>query len=67
MSAFDENNDGRMDMQERKDKMEFNYGDKDDDGAMNRQEFGRVEGELIEMKEKNSILLIHLISRCKSI
>ena len=46
MSAFDGDRDGHMSFQERKDKMEFGFGDRDDDGAMNRQEFGRVEGQL---------------------
>ncbi len=47
MSAFDGNHDGRMNMKERLDQMEFRYGDKDDDGAMNRKEFSRVESKSV--------------------
>lgn len=46
MSAFDGNRDGQMNMKERLDQVEFRYGDRDDDGAMNRKEFAHVESKI---------------------
>ena len=46
MAAFDGNRDGHMSMKERLDQVEFRYGDRDDDGAMNRKEFAHVESKI---------------------
>lgn len=45
MSAFDGNRDGFLDYNERMDQAEFQFGDANHDGAMNRAEFGRVESK----------------------
>ena len=45
MSAFDSNRDGRVDFLEQTDQREFQAGDMNRDGALNRQEFGRVESK----------------------
>ena len=45
MSAFDGNRDGRLNLKERADEFEFRIGDRNDDGAMNRAEFARVESK----------------------
>lgn len=39
MSAFDANRAGHLDRHERKDKMDFNRADRNNDRALNRQEF----------------------------
>jgi Ca2+-binding EF-hand superfamily protein len=46
MSAFDGNHDGHMSTKERVDQMEFRYGDRDDDGVMNRKEFAHCESKI---------------------
>lgn len=46
MSAFDSNRDGRFNLQEVRDQVEFRYADRDDDGVLNRKEFAHVEGKL---------------------
>jgi EF hand len=45
MSAFDGNRDGRLNNAERSDAREFDRGDRNDDGALNRAEFGRVDSK----------------------
>ena len=44
MSAFDSNRDGIIDRNERQDAREFSKGDRNHDGALNLNEFARVEG-----------------------
>jgi hypothetical protein len=46
MSAFDSNRDGYLDPSERQDAREFQAGDVTRDGALNFNEFVRVEGKL---------------------
>ncbi|CAF3882875.1 unnamed protein product [Rotaria sp. Silwood1] len=43
MNPFDSNRDGRIDPLEQADQREFNYGDTNHDGRLNRAEFGRVD------------------------
>lgn len=45
MSAFDGNRDGFLNNAERQDGREFNYGDRNNDGALNRSEFARVDSK----------------------
>lgn len=45
MSAFDGNRDGRLDDNEKMDAFEFQAGDVNRDGALNRAEFARIEGK----------------------
>ena len=45
MSAFDSNRDGRLDYLEQTDQREFQGGDVNHDGALNRQEFAHVESK----------------------
>lgn len=45
MSAFDGNRDGVLNNLERNDAREFDRGDRNDDGTLNRAEFGRVDSE----------------------
>ena len=52
MSAFDGNHDGRINNAERSDAREFDRGDRNDDGALNRAEFGRVDSEWSEAHEE---------------
>ncbi len=46
MSAFDGNRDGFIDRLENNDAREFQGGDFNRDGALNRAEFSRVESKL---------------------
>lgn len=45
MSAFDSNRDGFINNLERQDAREFDRGDRNDDGALNRAEFARTDGK----------------------
>lgn len=45
MSAFDGNRDGFINNAERQDAREFDRGDRNNDGALNRAEFARTDGE----------------------
>ena len=49
MSAFDGNHDGKLSKAERSDAREFKHGDRNNDGALNRAEFARVDSKWLEM------------------
>ena len=52
MSAFDGNHDGRLNNAERSDAREFDRGDKNNDGALNRAEFARVDSKWLEVLDE---------------
>lgn len=52
MSAFDGNHDGRLSNAERSDAREFDRGDKNNDGALNRAEFARVDSTWLEVPDE---------------
>lgn len=52
MSAFDENRDGFINRLEANDQREFAVGDATRDGALNINEFARVESTLINISKK---------------
>lgn len=62
MSAFDGNQDGRLNLKERADGLEFRYADRNDDGAMNRAEFARVESNC-RARERE---VKHMLCFCRS-
>ena len=68
MSAFDGNRDGVLNNAERSDAREFAQGDRNHDGALNRAEFGRVDGRLSESDDEQRLSIANtLFSRSTAI
>ena len=61
MSAFDGNRDGFLSNAERSDAREFAQGDRNHDGALNRAEFGRVDGRLPESDDEQRLSIVNTL------
>ena len=61
MSAFDGNRDGVLNNAERSDAREFAQGDRNHDGALNRGEFGRVDGRLSESDDEQHLSIANTL------